>query len=77
MKEEENEETHEVGEDEEAEIFEEQEACEIDDQEAVMADEPVLIENMPDFSRYNKIRIIACGSATHAGLVGKQMIERD
>ena len=35
-----------------------------------------LIENMPDFSRYNKIRIIACGSATHAGLVGKQMIEK-
>ena len=35
-----------------------------------------LIENMPDFSKYNKIRIIACGSATHAGLVGKQMIEK-
>ena len=35
-----------------------------------------LIKNMPDFSKYNKIRIIACGSATHAGLVGKQMIEK-
>lgn len=35
-----------------------------------------LIEKMPDFSKYNKIRIIACGSATHAGLVGKQMIEK-
>ena len=31
---------------------------------------------MPDFSKYSKIRIIACGSATHAGLIGKQMIER-
>ncbi len=35
-----------------------------------------LIDKMPDFSRYNKIRIVACGSATHAGLVGKQMIEK-
>ena len=35
-----------------------------------------LIEKMPDFSKYSKIRIIACGSATHAGLIGKQMIER-
>lgn len=35
-----------------------------------------LIEKMPDFSKYNKIRIVACGSATHAGLVGKQMIEK-
>lgn len=35
-----------------------------------------LIEKMPDFSKYGKVRIIACGSATHAGLIGKQMIER-
>ena len=35
-----------------------------------------LIEKMPDFSKYGKIRIVACGSATHAGLVGKQMIEK-
>ena len=35
-----------------------------------------LIDKMPDFSKYNKIRIVACGSATHAGLVGKQMIEK-
>lgn len=35
-----------------------------------------LIDKMPDFSSYNKIRIVACGSATHAALVGKQMIER-
>ena len=30
---------------------------------------------MPDFSKYHKIRIVACGSAMHAGLVGKQLIE--
>ena len=35
-----------------------------------------LIDKMPDFSKYNKIRIVACGSATHAGFVGKQMIEK-
>ncbi len=34
-----------------------------------------LIKNMPDFSKYNKIIITACGSAMHAGLVGKYMIE--
>lgn len=34
-----------------------------------------LIEKMPDFSKYHKIRIVACGSAMHAGLVGKQLIE--
>lgn len=35
-----------------------------------------LIENMPDFSKYNKITIIACGSAAYAGLVGKSLIEK-
>ncbi len=34
-----------------------------------------LLNNMPDFTKYNKIRIVACGSATHAGLVGKCMLE--
>ncbi|MDD6878707.1 MAG: glutamine--fructose-6-phosphate transaminase (isomerizing) [bacterium] len=34
-----------------------------------------LLEKMPNFDKYEKIRIIACGSATHAALVGKQMIE--
>ncbi len=34
-----------------------------------------LIKKMPDFTKYNKIRIVACGSATHAALVGKQMLE--
>ncbi len=35
-----------------------------------------LIKKMPDFSKYEKIRIVACGSATHAGLIGKQLIEK-
>lgn len=34
-----------------------------------------LINNMPDFSKYKKIDIVACGSAYHAGLVGKTLIE--
>lgn len=35
-----------------------------------------LLDKMPDFSKYGRIRIVACGSATHAGLVGKNMIEK-
>lgn len=35
-----------------------------------------LLENMPDFSKFNKIIMVACGSAMHAGLVGKNMIEQ-
>ena len=34
-----------------------------------------LLEKMPDFSNYNKIVVVACGSAMHAGLVGKNLIE--
>ena len=34
-----------------------------------------LINKMPDLSKYNKIHIVACGSAMHAGLVGKSVIE--
>ena len=34
-----------------------------------------LIEKMPDFTKYNRIDIVACGSAYHAGLVGKRLIE--
>jgi len=35
-----------------------------------------LSKTLPDFSKYNKFRIIACGSATHAGLLGRQLIEK-
>lgn len=33
------------------------------------------INKIPDFSKYNKIIIVACGSAMHAGLIGKSLIE--
>lgn len=35
-----------------------------------------LIEKMPDFKKYTKINIVACGSAYHTGLTGKSLIER-
>lgn len=38
-------------------------------------DVDTLINKMPDLSKYNKIHIVACGSAMHAGLVGKSIIE--
>ncbi len=34
-----------------------------------------LIEKMPDFSKYKNIKIVACGSAMHAGCIGKNLIE--
>lgn len=35
-----------------------------------------LLDSMPDFSKYKSIDIIGCGSAYHAGLVGKSFFER-
>lgn len=32
---------------------------------------------MPNLKKYNKIHIVACGSAMHAGLIGKYIIEND
>ena len=34
-----------------------------------------LVNNMPDFSKYKKIEIVGCGSAYHAGLIGKVLLE--
>ncbi len=34
-----------------------------------------LVNQMPDFSKYNVINVVACGSAMHAGLIGKTLIE--
>ena len=34
-----------------------------------------LLDTMPDFTKYNRIDIVACGSAYHTGLVGKNLIE--
>lgn len=33
------------------------------------------LQKMPDFTKYKKIHIVACGSAMHAGLVGKYLFE--
>ena len=33
-------------------------------------------QNLPDLKKYNKIHIVGCGSAYHAGLVGKYYIEK-
>lgn len=38
-------------------------------------DVDTLVKKMPDLSKYNNIHIVACGSAMHAGLVGKSLIE--
>ena len=35
-----------------------------------------LLKNMPNFKKYNKIAIIGCGSAYHAGIIGKDLIEK-
>lgn len=35
-----------------------------------------LLEKMPDFEKYTHISIVGCGSAYHAGLVGKYLIEK-
>lgn len=35
-----------------------------------------LIKAMPDLSHYDSINIVGCGSAYHAGLVGKSLIEK-
>lgn len=55
---------------------------EINEQDKVLANllnkyntKEKLINNLPDFSKYKKIDIVACGSAYHAGLVGKYLIE--
>ena len=34
-----------------------------------------ILSNIPNISKYKKIDIVACGSAYHAGLVGKYLIE--
>ena len=34
------------------------------------------LKDLPDLSKYNQIDIVACGSAYHAGLVGKYYIEK-
>lgn len=38
-------------------------------------DKYITDDKIPDLSKYKKISIVACGSAYHAGLVGKNLIE--
>lgn len=35
------------------------------------------LKGLPDLSEYKSITIVACGSAMHAGLIGKHMIEKN
>ncbi len=35
-----------------------------------------LLKNLPDISTYRHIDIVACGSAWHAGMIGKSLIEK-
>ena len=35
------------------------------------------IRDLPDISKYDNVTIVACGSAMHAGLVGKFLIEKN
>ncbi len=35
------------------------------------------LTKMPNLNKYNKIHIVACGSAMHAGLIGKYIMEND
>ena len=34
------------------------------------------LNNIPDLNKYNKFHIVGCGSAYHAGLIGKYLIEK-
>ena len=38
--------------------------------------EYLYFKNIPDLTKYNNIHIVACGSAYHAGLIGKYLIEK-
>ena len=59
---------------------------EINEQPKVLADtilprlkngaKSIFAEEMPDISRIRRLHIVACGSALHAGMVGKHVIER-
>ena len=59
---------------------------EINEQPKVLADtilprlkngpKAVFAEEMPDISRIKRLRVVACGSALHAGMVGRHMVER-
>lgn len=41
-----------------------------------LKDQKTLFNKLPKLNKYNKIHIVACGSAYHAGLIGKYLIEK-
>lgn len=41
-----------------------------------LKDQKTLFNKIPKLNKYNKIHIVACGSAYHAGLIGKYLIEK-
>ncbi len=46
-----------------------------DNIDVYLKDEETLLKNIPDLTKFKKIFIVACGSAMHAGLVGKHFLE--
>lgn len=52
------------------EIYEQKEKIQIWNQKQIPS-----IQKLPDICQYNKIHIVACGTAYHAGMIGKYLIE--
>lgn len=59
----------------EKEMYEEPKVLKRISEQYVQDNLDYFITKIPDFSKYEKIDIVACGSAYHAGLVGKNLIE--
>ncbi len=57
------------------EIFEQPEVFKKTVSEYIENGTESLINKMPDFTKYSSIKIVACGSAMHAGYIGKSLIE--
>ena len=59
----------------EKEIHEQPEVTKKMMNEYIDNDSKDVIKGMPDLSKYKNVTIVACGSAMHAGLIGKHLIE--
>ena len=59
----------------EKEIHEQPEVTKKMMNEYIDDDSKDVIKGMPDLSKYKNVTIVACGSAMHAGLIGKHLIE--
>lgn len=58
------------------EIFEEPKVVSDTINKYVKNDIDDLIANMPDFSKYKEVEIVACGSALYAGMIAKALLEK-